>query len=73
MGSEEDWNIDNVLNGFNFGQDDMIERDRVILKNLPTDLAIEGIRHICEGYGKVINVTRPPEKNYAFVTLETAA
>lgn len=73
MESEDDWNIDSFLDGFNSDQHDMIQRDRVILKNLPAELLIDGIKHICEEYGTVINVTRPPEQNYAFVTFGKAA
>lgn len=72
MESEEDWSVDNDWGGINFDQDG-IERERVILKNLPAELVNDGIRNICEAYGKVINVNRPPEKNYAFVTFTSPA
>lgn len=73
MESEDDWNVDKLWNECNAQQQELIQRDRVILKNLPAELAIDGIRNICEEYGKVTNVSRPPDKNYAFVTFETPA
>lgn len=73
MESEDDWNMDNIMDGLNLSQPDIIQRDRVFLKNLPTELMDDGIRHICEVYGKIRDIHRPNEQNYAFVTFATPA
>lgn len=73
MESEDDWNVDTIMDSLNLEQQEGIQRDRVILKNVPTELTHDGIRHICEIYGNIVDITRPHEKNYAFVTFSTPA
>lgn len=73
MESQDDWNVDDIINSQSLDQHEMIQRDRVFLKNLPAELVDDGIRHICEEYGTVLDVHRPNEQNYAFVTFASAA
>lgn len=73
MDFDEDWNLDNVVDQINIDQNEVIQRDRVILKNLPVDLTCDGIRNICQEYGTITDIKRPSEQNYAFVSFRTAA
>lgn len=73
MEGEDEWNMDAIVEGLNIGQHDIFQRDRVILKNLPAELSNDGIRNICDGYGTITDIVRPSERNYAFVTFQSAA
>lgn len=46
------------------------QQDKVILKNLPNGLSLDGIRSMCEIYGTVINVRQPLGQSFAFVQYE---
>lgn len=73
MEFDDDWNIDDVVDHLQMDQYEGIQRDRVILKNLPAELSSDGIRNICQEYGTITDINRPSERSYAFVTFKSAA
>lgn len=73
MEFDDEWNIDETIDRLNLDQNEEIQRDRVILKNLPAELSSEGIRNICQEYGTITDIKRPSEQNYAFVTFKSSA
>lgn len=73
MEFDEDWNVDDLMERLNIVEQEGFQRDRVILKNLPPDLSCDGIRNICQEYGTIIDIKRPTEQNYAFVSFESSA
>lgn len=70
---DDEWKTDNIKDIFNMDNSDLIQRDRLILKNIPAEFTREGLRNMCESYGTIVEVMRPPEQSYAFVQFKSAA
>lgn len=74
MEFDDDWNTDDMMKGLNsMDIQDIVQRDRVILKNIPAELTHGGLKNICEQYGTIVDINRPVEKSYAFVSFKSAA
>lgn len=50
-----------------------IKSDKVFLNKIPNELTDDGLRNICQKYGRIKSFFRKVDRQYAFVTFETAA
>lgn len=75
MESEDEWKLDNLMDSAfkTFGNQEIIQRDRIILKNLPSDLTQQGLRNMFGDCGTITDVTWPIGQSYAFIKFKSAA
>lgn len=62
---DDDWQIEPVPDLWNNAK-----RDRLILKNIPSELNNDGLRSLCSLYGNVVYIKQPPNAQFAFAQFE---
>lgn len=67
MENEDDWQYPEK-----FSYEDRRNQVKVVLKNVPEDITDDGLRNMCEIYGKVISMNRPTAARFAFVEYSSA-
>lgn len=73
VSDNNEWNEEDAWIDMTIQERNPIQRDKIFVKNIPNELNRDGLKNMFGKYGKIIDISKPEDKKFAFITYESIA